>query len=140
MSTTRDPSRRARAAHRRLAPWAALAACLALGAPAAADAPTAPGLAPQLPLPLPLRSPELADFQPGRVEGYARREGVAYLDAGTFMAPRDLRVLDPNGALRSVDYLQRGMRVYFRYRARQEGLPVLTEVRVTDAGTDYPES
>ena len=123
--------------------WGAVLAAALAGSALAGPALAAEGAAPEL-----VRAEDgtlveraLLEYRRGRIADYRRDTNRLTVDTTTYAVPVGTRVLDPNGSVRSVDYLRRGMDVRFDYAEASRGkLPVITEVRVLDADTSLPES
>lgn len=75
---------------------------------------------------------------PSRILAFDRQTRVMVTDGGRYQVPFDVRVLDPNGALRSTQYLGTGMLIVFESEPRGDGPPVLTEIRVLDTSPPLP--
>lgn len=82
---------------------------------------------------------ELLDYRQGQVLRHDRERRTLVVGRHVYTVPLDLRVLDPNGSVRSREYLSRGMTIRYRTEPSESGRPLLVDVRVVDVVENLPE-
>lgn len=82
---------------------------------------------------------ELLDYHQGQVLRHDRERRTLVVGRHVYTVPLDLRVLDPNGSVRSHGYLARGMTIRYRTEPSDSGRPRLVDVHVVDVVENLPE-